>query len=65
PPDEPINAHSHLMAMTLSSSETVPIIDGKLALGTYQSIMLIEIGFDVDQQPLFVLINRQRSGGMA
>ncbi|MBE9070293.1 YjbQ family protein [Leptolyngbya cf. ectocarpi LEGE 11479] len=43
PPDEPINAHSHLMAMTLGNSETVPIVAGKLALGTYQSVMLVDL----------------------
>ena len=43
PPDEPINAHSHLMAMTLSTSEVVPIVEGKLNLGTYQSIIFIEL----------------------
>ena len=43
PPDEPINAHSHLMAMTLSTSEVVPIFDGKLALGTWQSILFFEL----------------------
>ncbi|MEM7065303.1 MAG: secondary thiamine-phosphate synthase enzyme YjbQ [Cyanobacteria bacterium P01_B01_bin.77] len=43
PPDEPINAHSHLMAMTLGNSETVPIVDGQLALGTYQSVMLVDL----------------------
>ena len=43
PPDEPINAHSHLMAMTLGNSETVPIVEGKLALGTYQSVMLVDL----------------------
>jgi secondary thiamine-phosphate synthase enzyme len=43
PPDEPMNAHSHLMAMTLSTSEIIPIADGKLALGTYQSVMLFEL----------------------
>ena len=43
PPDEPINAHSHLMAMTLSTSEVVPIVEGKLHLGTYQSIIFIEL----------------------
>ena len=43
PPDEPINAHSHLMAMTLGNSETIPIVDGKLALGTYQSVMLVDL----------------------
>ena len=43
PPDEPINAHSHLMAMTLGNSETIPIVHGQLALGTYQSVMLVDL----------------------
>jgi secondary thiamine-phosphate synthase enzyme len=43
PPDEPMNAHSHLMAMTLGNCETVPIIDGQLALGTYQAILMVEL----------------------
>lgn len=43
PPDEPKNAHSHLMAITLSSSEVVPIIGGKLGLGTYQSILFLDL----------------------
>ena len=43
PEDEPINAHSHLMAITLNNSEVIPIVDGKLALGTYQSVMLLEL----------------------
>lgn len=43
PPDEPINAHSHLMAMTLSTSEVIPIIEGKLGLGTWQSVLFCEL----------------------
>lgn len=43
PEDEPINAHSHLMAMTLSNSEVIPVINGKLALGTYQSVLFFEL----------------------
>ena len=43
PEDEPLNAHSHLMAMTLSQSEMIPIVDGELALGTYQSILLFDL----------------------
>lgn len=43
PEDEPMNAHSHLMAMMLSTSEVVPIVDGKLALGTYQSVLFFEL----------------------
>lgn len=43
PDDEPMNAHSHLMAMMLSTSEVIPIIDGKLALGTWQSVLFFEL----------------------
>jgi secondary thiamine-phosphate synthase enzyme len=56
PPDEPENAHSHLMAMTLSTSEIVPIIAGKLALGTYQSVLFVELD-GPRQRMLFVQVS--------
>jgi secondary thiamine-phosphate synthase enzyme len=43
PPDEPMNAHSHLMAMMLNNSEIIPIVDGDLALGTWQSVLFFEL----------------------
>jgi secondary thiamine-phosphate synthase enzyme len=43
PEDEPINAHSHLMAMMLNTSEVIPIVEGKLALGTWQSVLFFEL----------------------
>lgn len=43
PEDEPMNAHSHLTAIMLNNSETIPIVDGKLALGTYQSVLFFEL----------------------
>jgi secondary thiamine-phosphate synthase enzyme len=58
PPDEPANAHSHLMALMLSSSEAIPIADGQLALGTWQSVLL----FDLDgprNRTVFVQISGQ------
>lgn len=33
PDDEPINAHSHLIAMLLGQSDSVPVHEGKLVLG--------------------------------
>jgi secondary thiamine-phosphate synthase enzyme len=36
------NAHSHIKAAILGPSETIPIIDGKLILGTWQAIMLCD-----------------------
>jgi secondary thiamine-phosphate synthase enzyme len=38
-----MNAHSHLMAMMLSTSEVIPVVDGELALGTWQSILFFEL----------------------
>ena len=43
PPDEPQNAHSHILAMLLGSSETIAISQGRLALGKWQSVLLIEL----------------------
>ena len=43
PPDEPENAHSHLIAMMLGNSETVTVHKGALVLGRYQSILLLEM----------------------
>lgn len=43
PEDEPINAHSHLMAMMLSTSEVIPIVEGQLGLGTWQSVLFFEL----------------------
>lgn len=43
PPDEPENAHSHLAAMLLGTSEVIAISGGELVLGQYQSVMLYEL----------------------
>lgn len=37
------NAASHIRAFMLGSSETIPIVDGRLDLGTWQSIFFIEL----------------------
>jgi len=43
PADEPENAHSHLIAMMIGNSETLAIVDGKAMLGTYQSLLAVEL----------------------
>jgi secondary thiamine-phosphate synthase enzyme len=43
PEDEPENAHSHLAAMLLGSSEVIALAGGGLVLGQYQSVMLYEL----------------------
>jgi len=40
---EPENAHSHLLSMLLGNSETVPVVNGELMIGTWQSVMLVEL----------------------
>ncbi len=37
------NAHSHLKACLLNTSLVIPIIDGRLSLGTWQRILFIEL----------------------
>jgi secondary thiamine-phosphate synthase enzyme len=58
PPDEPINAHSHLMAMMLSTSEVIPVVEGKLALGTWQSVLFVELD-GARRRKVFVQISGQ------
>ena len=41
------NAHAHLRAALVGPSETIPLVDGTLALGTWQQIVLI----DFDDRP--------------
>lgn len=38
-----INGHAHIQHMFLGASETIPIINGKMALGKWQRIFLIEL----------------------
>lgn len=43
PPDEPQNAHAHLVAMMLGNSESLAVVNGEPVLGTYQSLMAVEL----------------------
>ena len=38
----PANAHSHLRSMLLCPDRTLPVIDGRVVLGTWQSLVFIE-----------------------
>jgi secondary thiamine-phosphate synthase enzyme len=37
------NAHSHLLGLFMNASETIPISEGKLLLGEWQSLFFIEL----------------------
>ena len=41
------NAHAHMRAAVIGPSETIPLLNGRLALGTWQQVVLI----DFDDRP--------------
>ena len=41
--DDRDNAHSHLLGLFMNSSETIPVADGALILGEWQSIFFVEL----------------------
>lgn len=41
--DECPNAHAHCQHLLLGASETIPIVDGRLALGRWQRVFLVEL----------------------
>ena len=42
-PEERVNGHSHCRAMFLGASETLNILDGRIQLGQWQRIFLVEL----------------------
>lgn len=39
---EPPNAHSHIIQFVVGTSETVPIHEGKMTIGTFQNIIIVD-----------------------
>ena len=52
----PSNAHAHLRSMLFSPDKTLPVIDGQLALGTWQSIVFIETDVYPRQRTMIVQV---------
>ena len=44
------NGHSHCQHLTLGSSESIPVIDGKMPLGEWQRIFMVELDGEKAQQ---------------
>jgi secondary thiamine-phosphate synthase enzyme len=40
--EHPSNAHSHLRSMLLPPTKTMPVIDGQVEFGTWQSLLFVE-----------------------
>src|ERR1700752_3608494 len=49
------NAHAHLRASLIGPSETIPVVEGRAALGTWQQIVLI----DFDDRPRQRIVTMQ------
>ncbi|MCG6897399.1 MAG: secondary thiamine-phosphate synthase enzyme YjbQ [Thiocapsa sp.] len=43
PVDGRLNAHSHLLGLFMNASETIPVAEGCLLLGGWQSIFFVEL----------------------
>jgi secondary thiamine-phosphate synthase enzyme len=43
PVDDRDNAHAHLLGLFTNASETIPIADGELLLGGWQSVFFVEL----------------------
>jgi secondary thiamine-phosphate synthase enzyme len=50
------NSHAHQRASLVGSSETVPVLDGRLALGTWQQLVLIDFDDRSRQRTVVVQI---------
>jgi secondary thiamine-phosphate synthase enzyme len=50
------NAHSHLRASLLGPSETIPLVGGRLVLGTWQQLVLIELDDRPRQREIHVQV---------
>lgn len=45
PPDERINGHSHIQSLFFNTSELIPIRDGKMLIGKWQRIFLVDVDY--------------------
>ncbi|EGV19675.1 secondary thiamine-phosphate synthase enzyme YjbQ [Thiocapsa marina] len=60
PIDGRLNAHSHLLGLLMTASQTIPVADGALLLGGWQSIFFIELDGPRDERHLLMQVNGER-----
>jgi secondary thiamine-phosphate synthase enzyme len=54
--DESPNGHAHCLQFMLGSSETVPVADAELMLGTWQRIFLVELDGPRDAREVLIQV---------
>ena len=52
----PSNAHAHLRSLLLSPDKTLPVIDGRVTLGTWQSILFVETDVSPRQRTVIIQV---------
>ena len=52
----PSNAHSHLRSMLLPPDKTLPVIDGRVEFGTWQSLLFVETDVYPRQRKLIIQV---------
>lgn len=52
----PSNAHSHLRSMLLPPDKTLPVIDGRIELGRWQSLLFVETDVYPRQRTIIVQV---------
>ena len=56
----PSNAHSHLRSMLLPPDKTLPIINGNIELGTWQSLLFVETDVYPRERTLIIQVLGER-----
>jgi len=54
--EHPSNAHSHLRSVFLSPDKTLPVVDGQVALGTWQSLVFVETDVHPRQRTVIIQV---------
>ncbi len=54
--EHPSNAHAHLRSLLLNPDRTLPLIDGRIVLGTWQSLVFVEVDVHPRQRTLIIQV---------
>jgi secondary thiamine-phosphate synthase enzyme len=52
----PSNAHAHLRSMLLPPDKTLPVVDGQVAFGTWQSLLYIETDVSPRERTIIIQV---------
>ena len=59
PVNERINGHSHIRSLFFPTSEVIPVINGELLLGIWQSILLVELDSSREREYIMMAFSEE------